>query len=127
MLAEKMAKHGTNAWLINTGWTGGKYGVGKRMSLKHTRAIIDAIHSGELEKVPTETSKYFGFQIPKSCTGVPAEVLQPEKVWGNTAEFEKCLKDLALSFQTNFKKYADGAKYVGEEQAARIVKGGPQA
>jgi phosphoenolpyruvate carboxykinase (ATP) len=60
MLAEKMKLHKTNAWLINTGWTGGKYGVGKRMSLKSTRAIIDSIHNGELEKVPTKTLDIFG-------------------------------------------------------------------
>jgi len=64
MLAEKMKSHKAHAWLINTGWSGGKYGVGKRMSLKYTRAIIDSIHSGELEKAPTKTLEIFGLQIP---------------------------------------------------------------
>jgi phosphoenolpyruvate carboxykinase (ATP) len=126
MLAEKMQQHGTTAWLINTGWAGGRYGVGKRMSISNTRAIIDAIHSGELEKAPCVSSKFFGFNVPTKCTNVPSEVLIPETTWADKADFDARLKALAVSFVDNFKKYADGAKYVGEEMAARIVTGGPK-
>lgn len=69
MLAERMEAHGTRAWLINTGWTGGGYGEGQRMSLKHTRSIVDAIHSGELEKAEYGTTSIFKLAVPKSCPG----------------------------------------------------------
>lgn len=81
MLAAKMKQFNCNAWLINTGWTGGKYGQGKRMNLKVTRNIIDAIHDGTLEKVPTKTSPIFGLHIPQSCNNVPAEILDPRNTW----------------------------------------------
>ncbi|GIL76342.1 hypothetical protein Vretimale_5908 [Volvox reticuliferus] len=126
MLAEKMAKHGTTAWLINTGWTGGKYGVGKRMSLKHTRAIIDAIHSGELDNAEFVTTPIFGLQVPKSISGVPSEVLSPENVWGNKNEFATTLNNLGHMFVKNFKHFSDGDSFVGEEMAARILTGGPK-
>jgi phosphoenolpyruvate carboxykinase (ATP) len=77
MLAEKSEKHNTKVWLVNTGWSGGKYGTGSRMSLKITRAIIDAIHTGELEKAPTTEMDIFGLHIPTKCTGVDPKVLQP--------------------------------------------------
>ena len=75
MLADKMQHHAADAWLINTGWNGGAYGVGKRISLKYSRAIIDAIHSGALAKVEYETYDKFGLQIPKTCPGVPSDIL----------------------------------------------------
>ncbi|CAI7860224.1 unnamed protein product [Closterium sp. NIES-54] len=78
LLAEQMKKHGTTAWLVNTGWTGGSYGVGSRMSIKSTRAIIDAIHDGSLLKEEFVTTPVFGLQVPTKCSGVPSEVLQPE-------------------------------------------------
>lgn len=106
MLAEKMQKHKANAWLVNTGWTGGKFGVGKRMSLKHTRAIIDAIHDGSLSKVEYETYQTFGLQIPKSCKNVPDEVLNPAKVWADKKEFETTVNKLAGMFAENFTKYS---------------------
>lgn len=81
MLADKMKKFNCNAWLVNTGWSGGKYGTGKRMDLKITRKIIDAIHSGELEKAPTATMDVFGLKVPQSCSGIPENVLNPKNTW----------------------------------------------
>jgi len=109
LLAEKMNKHNATTWLVNTGWTGGKYGVGKRMSLKVTRAIIDAIHSGELEKAPTKPMEVFGVHIPTKCTGVPSEILNPIDTWSNKDEYKQALAQLAKSFQDNFKNYEDKA------------------
>ncbi|KAG2427717.1 hypothetical protein HYH02_014548 [Chlamydomonas schloesseri] len=126
MLAEKMKAHGTTAWLINTGWTGGKYGVGKRISLKHTRAIIDAIHSGELDKAEYVTTPIFGLQVPKAISGVPAEILSPENVWPSKDEFAQCLNNLGHMFIKNFEHFNDGEQFVGKEMAARILTGGPK-
>ncbi|KAJ3286839.1 Protein kinase C-like 1 [Borealophlyctis nickersoniae] len=110
MLAEKMQQHKANAWLINTGWNGGAYGVGKRISLKYSRAIIDAIHNGELAKVEYENYGIFNLSIPKSCPGVPSEVLDPAKSWtGSPESFKANLHKLANLFNENFKTYADKA------------------
>jgi len=109
MLAEKMNKHGANAWLVNTGWSGGKYGEGKRMDLKVTRSIIDAIHSGELEKVKTRKMDLFNLQVPESCPGVPSEILNPRNTWKNKSDYDKEAKSLATLFVKNFEKYADKA------------------
>jgi len=125
MLSEKMAQHGTTAWLVNTGWTGGKYGVGKRMSLKYTRAIIDAIHSGELDNAEFVKTPIFGLQVPKAISNVPSEILSPENVWPNKEEFSDTLNILGHMFNENFKNFADGEAYVGKEMVGRILSGGP--
>ena len=109
LLAERIRASGANAWLVNTGWTGGPHGVGKRMSLRHTRAIIDAIHDGSLDKVATVTDPIFGLHVPKECPGVPAEVLVPRNTWADKAAYEKTAKKLAALFHENFKKFADHA------------------
>lgn len=119
LLAKKMKEHNTCAWLVNTGWAGGGYGVGKRMSIKHTRAIIDAIHSGELAKAPTVTDPVFGFQIPTECTGVPANVLIPKNGWASPEKYDEALAKLAEAFKKNFEKYAEFA-------SAEILSGGPK-
>eukprot|EP00931_Biecheleriopsis_adriatica_P001734 TRINITY_DN1021_c0_g1_i2.p1 TRINITY_DN1021_c0_g1~~TRINITY_DN1021_c0_g1_i2.p1 ORF type:complete len:587 (-),score=132.52 TRINITY_DN1021_c0_g1_i2:78-1838(-) len=108
LLAEKMAKYQVDAWLINTGWTGGAHGVGHRMSLKDTRAIIDAIHSGELAKAEYEQVPRFNLQVPKSCPGVDSKILMPSKTWADQAEFEITADRLATLFKDNFKKFEDG-------------------
>ncbi len=108
MLAEKLERHGTQAWLVNTGWTGGAYGTGKRMSLPHTRAIIDAIHSGELHKAQTVTDQIFGLAVPTTCPNVPSEILQPAQTWADGAEYEAAAKKLAGMFDENYGKYAGG-------------------
>ncbi|PVU84947.1 hypothetical protein BB559_007292 [Furculomyces boomerangus] len=110
MLAEKMKQHKANVWLINSGWNGGPYGVGKRISLKYTRAIIDAIHSGELENAKFSTSPIFGFSVPETCTGVPSEVLNPEKSWPSASgSYIDSVKHLATLFINNFKTFEDQA------------------
>ena len=109
ILARDMAKHGSKAWLVNTGWSGGQYGVGKRMSIKHTRAIIDGIHSGELAASPMVTDPIFGFKVPTKCQGVPAEVLIPKNCWKDKAEYERLAMRLAGLFKLNFANFEDVA------------------
>ncbi|CAK9080270.1 unnamed protein product [Durusdinium trenchii] len=108
LLAEKMAKHNVNAWLINTGWTGGAFGSGHRMSLKDTRAIIDAIHSGDLAKAEYENFPRFNLQVPKTCPNVDAKILMPNKTWSDQAEFEKMSAKLSGLFKENFTKFQEG-------------------
>merc|ERR1719329_1791190 len=104
-----MQKHKADCWLVNTGWTGGAYGKGKRMSLKHTRAIIDAIHNGELANAETEVFGTFGLHIPKKVTGVPSEILNPRTAWEDKDAFDAGLQKLAGMFKESFKKYEDRA------------------
>ncbi len=119
MLAAKIKANGTQVWLVNTGWTGGAYGVGKRMSLKHTRAIIDAIHSGALAKAPTVIDPMFGFAIPTEAPHVPSEVLVPRNTWSDPSQYDAMARKLAHLFAANFQKY--------EAQASDAIKGaGPK-
>ncbi|KAI8464701.1 MAG: phosphoenolpyruvate carboxykinase, splice variant [Monoraphidium minutum] len=128
MLAERMQKHGTKAWLVNTGWTGGSYGVGRRMSLRHTRRIIDAIHSGELSRADTAVMPLFGLEVPTSCSGVPSDELQPHLAWGDEDAYGSTLTHLARLFVDSFKQYLEDAhEHVGGELAERILTGGPDA
>lgn len=108
LLAEKIRQHGSNVWLINTGWSGGPYGVGSRFKLKYTRAIIDAIHDGSLVRQETVKDPIFGVAIPIACEGVPSELLDPRKTWSDGAEFDKTAQKLAALFHQNFKKFEDG-------------------
>ncbi|EGF80168.1 hypothetical protein BATDEDRAFT_19595 [Batrachochytrium dendrobatidis JAM81] len=120
MLAEKIKTHKANVWLINTGWNGGAYGVGKRISLKYSRAIIDAIHSGELAKAEWESYPIFGLSIPKSVAGCPSEILNPSKTWmGTEASYKATLEKLAKLFIENFKTYEDKASH-------EIISAGPK-
>ena len=119
LLAEKMAEFGANAWLINTGWVGGGYGVGERIKLRYTRAIIDAIHSGELSKAATTSDPIFGFAIPTACSGVPTELLVPKNAWASATEYDKTAAHLATLFDTNFKKFEEGC-------SAAITNAGPK-
>ena len=109
LLASHIARHGSQAWLINTGWSGGGFGVGKRMGLKHTRALIDAIHDGSLAQADYQKEPVFGLMMPKTCHTVPAEILNPKNTWEDKAAYEAKLKQLAGLFQKNFAKYADKA------------------
>lgn len=108
MLGEKMEKHHVNVWLINTGWTGGPYGIGHRMKLKYTRAMITAALEGKLNDVEFELDEVFGLSMPKSCEGVPSEVLNPKNTWEDKQAFEEKIKYLAGLFIRNFEKYASG-------------------
>src|SRR6185369_6909070 len=115
----KMQQHKTNAWLVNTGWSGGSYGVGKRMKLALTRKTIDAIHSGKLASAPTTVDPVFGFQIVTACDGVPPEVLTPRKTWAEPSAYDTTAKKLAGLFRENFKKYEADA-------SAEIREAGPR-
>jgi len=115
MLADRMKRHGANAWLINTGWIGGGYGTGKRISLKYSRAIIDAIHSGELAKVSSTKFPIFNFEVPNSCTGVPESVLQPRMAWSDKEKYDQTLLKLSKAFQQNFQQF--------ESLASNEIKG----
>jgi len=120
MLADKIAAHKTNAWLLNTGWVGaGATTGGKRCPLKYTRAILDAIHSGELANSEYETYETFNLQVPTSCPGVPDELLNPAKSWTGTADFKGEVNKLGVLFNENFKKYAD-------EATPEVIAAGPQ-
>jgi phosphoenolpyruvate carboxykinase (ATP) len=109
LLADKMRKHKARVWLVNTGWAGGAYGIGKRISLKNTRAIIDAIHSNVLAKAKTARDPVFGFDIVVECPGVPAEILRPRESWAEKAAYDAAAKKLATLFNKNFETYAAGA------------------
>jgi phosphoenolpyruvate carboxykinase (ATP) len=107
LLEANLKKHGTQVWLINTGWVGGKYGVGKRMDLPSTRAIIDAIHDGSMEKAKFSKFPYFNVEIPDKVNNVKSEILDPRNSW-DAKEYEVAIKKLTDAFQKNHAKYADG-------------------
>ncbi|MDZ7748134.1 MAG: phosphoenolpyruvate carboxykinase (ATP) [Halofilum sp. (in: g-proteobacteria)] len=107
MLAERIRAHGAQVWLVNTGWIGGPYGVGQRMGLTHTRAIIDAIHDGALARAETVTDPVFGLAVPTRCPGVPDELLLPEQNWADPAAYRAQAAELARLFAENFAAYAD--------------------
>jgi phosphoenolpyruvate carboxykinase (ATP) len=119
LLAEKMKQHHARVWLVNTGWNGGAYGAGKRISLRHTRAIVDAIHQGALANAKTSRDPVFGFDVVTECPNVPSEILIPRSAWKDPAAYEAGAKALAQLFKTNFAKYEAG---VSEE----IKKAGPK-
>ncbi len=109
MLADKIREHGSGTWLVNTGWSGGPYGVGSRMKLAYTRAIVDAIHGGVLDDAPTTEDPVFGFQVPTQCPGVPAELLVPRNTWSDGNAFDAAAAKLANIFRENFQQYSDVA------------------
>jgi phosphoenolpyruvate carboxykinase (ATP) len=109
LLAELMAKHDARCWLVNTGWSGGKFGQGKRMELSITRRIIDAIHDGSLEREQFQTVGGWGLRIPTKCNGVPDAVLNPIRAWEDKAEFVKTIDHVASLFRKNFEQYMSHA------------------
>lgn len=120
MLGEKIDEHNAKVFLVNTGWTGGEYGVGSRMKLAYTRAMVEAALEGELNNVETVKDEIFGLEIPQHVTGVPDEVLQPNKTWENQEAYEVKAKELAAKFRENFKKFTSVSAEIEE-------KGGPIA
>ncbi|SEH05769.1 phosphoenolpyruvate carboxykinase (ATP) [Candidatus Venteria ishoeyi] len=107
LLGNKLDEHHSCVWLINTGWTGGPYGVGQRMSIAHTRAMVNAALDGKLDDVAMETEPFFGLQIPRHCPGVPDEVLNPRNTWSHPEEYDVQAKKLATMFAENFHIFAD--------------------
>jgi phosphoenolpyruvate carboxykinase (ATP) len=105
MLRELIAEHNVDCWLVNTGWTGGKYGAGSRMPIKVTRALLTAALDGSLRNVEFRTDKYFGFAVPTALPGVPSEILNPVNTWKDKDEFDKTARALVGMFQKNFAKF----------------------
>lgn len=118
MLSKKMKTAGVDVWLINTGWTGGPYGVGSRMKLKYTRAMISAALEGKLKEVAFEKHPIFNLMMPKSCPNVPSDILNPKETWKNKKAYDIQARELANSFKENFSKFE---AYANEE----ILAGAP--
>jgi len=111
MLAKKLQDHACDAWLLNTGWCGGAYGTGKRISIKHTRMIVDAIHSGELRKADYEKMPVFDLEVPRHIEGIPDEILMPRNCWKDTQTYDTQVIKLAHLFKKNMLEYADKCPY----------------
>jgi len=120
LLGKKLEKHNVNVWLVNTGWSGGPYGVGSRMKLSYTRAMITAALDGSLEKGKFETLPVFNMQMPTSCPNVPVEILNPRNTWKDKDAFDAKANDLAIAFNKNFEQYANRA-------TPEVLKAAPKA
>ncbi|XP_024374056.1 phosphoenolpyruvate carboxykinase (ATP) 1 [Physcomitrium patens] len=125
MLAEKMQRHGATAWLVNTGWSGGSYGVGSRMKLAYTRKIINAIHDGSLLGANYAQTPIFNLAVPTAVNGVPSEILQPQNAWSDKTQYDATLKKLAGLFQKNFEIYADYQVGGNSQLTQQILAAGP--
>ncbi len=112
MLGERIARHGTACWLVNTGWTGGPYGVGKRIPIAYTRAMIRAALGGQLASVQYDPDPIFGVHVPREVPGIPMEVLKPRGLWSDTAAYDAKARELAQRFAKNFESYADAPPQV---------------
>jgi phosphoenolpyruvate carboxykinase (ATP) len=120
LLADRIAQHRAECWLVNTGWTGGPYGVGSRMKIGHTRALLDAALSGDLEKVQMRKDPLFGFQVPSEAPEVPKEILNPRNTWSNETDYDAQSKKLAVLFQENFEQFKD-------QSPKKVFEAGPKA
>ncbi|MCU0606173.1 MAG: phosphoenolpyruvate carboxykinase (ATP), partial [Candidatus Edwardsbacteria bacterium] len=120
MLAERLAKHGANCWLVNTGWSGGPVGTGSRMKIGITRALLTAALEGTLERSKFTADPVFNVLVPDACEGVPAEVLTPRNTWKDQAAYDRKAKELAAMFAKNFEQYKGSA-------SAAVVAAGPRA
>ena len=109
LLADRIRTHGSHVWLINTGWSGGPHGVGSRISLNHTRQIIDAIHDGSLIASETRIDPVFKFQVPTRCGELPSRILWPRDTWADGESYDQSAQRLACLFRENFQKFEDGA------------------
>lgn len=119
LLKQKIERYGVTCWLVNTGWVGGPYGIGKRISIKYTRALLNAALNGRLDKVKFIKDPVFGFEMPAECPDVPAEVLNPATSWGDKKEYDRRYRDLAMRFKQNFAKFEDGTP-------REVVEAGPR-
>jgi phosphoenolpyruvate carboxykinase (ATP) len=118
LLKRKIERYGVNCWLVNTGWVGGAYGVGKRISIKHTRILLNAALTGQLANVDYYKDPIFGFEVPRTCPGILDNVLEPWSSWPSRAEYDKKYKQLAQRFIENFAKFSDGTP-------REVVEAGP--
>ena len=118
MLGELLREHGSQVWLVNTGWSGGAYGVGKRMKLAYTRAMVHAILDGSLDGAAMREDPVFGLSVPQAVRDVPPSVLDPRGTWSDPAAYDAQAKKLAEMFRKNFEKFGS--------VAAKIRDAGPQ-
>ena len=107
LLSQKIERHGASCWLVNTGWVGGPFGIGKRISIEHTRTLLNAALSGALDDVEYRIDPVFGFEVPKSCPGLPDEVLSPAEAWPSEDEYMARYRELAARYAGNFRKFGD--------------------
>ena len=121
MLGKKIDESDVNVWLINTGWSGGEYGIGERISLKHTRSMISAILNGELDNVEYSTHVVFGLKMPNSCPNVPSEILSPKNTWENKEQYDNKANELAHAFNKNFDKFSEYANDEIREAAPKSI------
>ncbi|MDL1911975.1 phosphoenolpyruvate carboxykinase (ATP) [Chloroflexi bacterium CFX6] len=119
LLRNKIERYGVKCWLVNTGWVGGPYGVGKRISIRYTRALLNAALNGKLDGVKFKIDPVFGFEVPVECPDVPSEVLDPSSSWGDKKEYDRRYKDLAMRFKENFGKFED-------QTPKEVVAAGPK-
>lgn len=122
LLLKKINEHGTHVWLVNTGWTGGRYGIGKRISIEATRNIVNAIHDGSLAKVEYDTLPVFNLQYPKALHGVDTKILNPANTWANKDEYKIYLEKVAEMFNKNFKRFENDASEAVKRGAPVIPK-----
>jgi phosphoenolpyruvate carboxykinase (ATP) len=108
LLTAKMQQHDCRCWLVNTGWVGGRFGVGKRISIRHTRNLLNAALDGKLDDVEYRRDRLFKFEVPCVCPEVPEDVLEPSNAWGNKEEYWKTYDGLAARYIENFKLYQEG-------------------
>ncbi len=120
MLGRKLDKHNVKVWLVNTGWTGGPYGVGNRMKLSYTRAMIHAALKGELDQVEYQHDPVFNLAVPQSCPNVPDELLNPRATWADPVAYDAKAASLAESFSKNFKQFEDGASEAIRQAGPRV-------
>ena len=123
LLSERLIQHNARVWLVNTGWSGGAYGEGSRINLSHTRAILRAIHSGELASAPTKIEPHFGLSMVMKCPAVPSSILVPRDTWKSPAAYDEMAARLAGLFQTNFKSYEEGLTKAVVEAGPRLPAG----
>ncbi|MEA2446509.1 MAG: phosphoenolpyruvate carboxykinase [Actinomycetota bacterium] len=120
LLGERISKHRSNVFLVNTGWTGGPFGIGRRMDIDHTRRMVDAATSGELNDVATKTHDIFNLEVPLECPGVPAEVLDPRSTWDDPDAYDAKARELAEMFVKNFEQFSD-------DVSPQVISAGPTA
>ncbi len=126
LLKQKIDRHNVNCWLLNTGWVGGSYGIGKRISIHHTRTLLNAALEGLLEDVVYSQDPIFGFSVPKNCPGIPEGVLDPISSWSDQVEYFQRYRALAARFQDNFKKYGAASGFASSSlDIAAIEHAGP--
>src|SRR5207249_4141255 len=115
LLGERIARHGVQCWLVNTGWTGGPYGAGQRMRLAHTRAMVRAALAGTLDRIPTTPDPVFGLEVPLQVPGVPGEMLLPRGTWSDPAGYDAQATRLARMFRENFEQFQDQVHHAVRE------------